>query len=112
MTPAELLVCAQQVLDAAPASTAGNSARLAAVVARQSLEAEICRRCAALGVDVGEASMRSRLLVLRALDDRDTADRLSLLWSQLSGCCHQHAYELSPTATEVRGLCTALARAT
>lgn len=122
-SPAALLAQAQQVLSAAPEATSGNAARLAAVLARQSLEAEIDRRCLAAQIELGQATMRSRLLVLRGLAARDpdhntshpantervTAERLSLLWSQLSACCHHHAYELSPTVAEVRNLCTELA---
>ncbi|MGC4935945.1 hypothetical protein ACLQ3C_19945 [Gordonia sp. DT30] len=105
MTPAELLGYAQQLLRGLGDTTAGNSARLAAVVARQSLEACVDDRCAAVADSCHKASMRSRLAILKALDDRETADRMTYLWGQLSACCHQHAYELSPTVGEVRALC-------
>lgn len=108
MNAAELLGYARRLLDTTPTTTGGNSARLAAVVARQALEYDINVRCAALGFDLPGVSMRSRLLILRSLDDRDAAERLASLWSQLSECCHQHAYELSPTVPEVRGLCVTL----
>ncbi|MGW0040036.1 hypothetical protein [Gordonia sp. NPDC003376] len=105
MTPLELLGHAQHLLDESSNATAGNSARLAAMMGRQALEQYVRARCAELNVDYDGRSMRTRLLILRSLDDVDNADRLASLWSQLSACCHQHAYELSPTVTEVRALC-------
>lgn len=109
MTTAELLAYAQQLLRGLGDSTSGNASRLAAVVARQALEATVLERCDAVNASCQGATMRSRLGILKALDDRATADRLASLWHQLSACCHQHAYELSPTVGEVRTLCEGLA---
>lgn len=109
MTPAELLAYAQQLLRGLGDSTSGNASRLAAVVARQALEATVLERCGVVNAPCEGATMRSRLAILKALDDRATADRLASLWHQLSACCHQHAYELSPTVGEVRSLCDGLA---
>ncbi len=110
MTPPELVAYAQRLLDGLGDSTSGNSSRLAAVVARQAVEMWVEQRCAAVGADCDRATMRSRLAILRALDDRERTDRMASLWHQLSGCCHQHAYELSPTVGEVRGLCEGWAK--
>lgn len=110
MTPVELLGHAQRLLDeSSDDPTAGNSARLAAMMGRRALEQYVHSRCLELGVDYEGRSMRTRLLILRSLDEADTADRLASLWSQLSACCHQHAYELSPTVAEVRTLCAGVA---
>lgn len=103
MTPAELLAYADRLLQGI--GIAGDTSRLAALLARQALEMIVNERCVALGADCSRASMRSRLAVVRALDDRNVADALTSLWHQLSACCHQHAYELSPTTAEVRELC-------
>jgi hypothetical protein len=84
----------------------GHSARLAAFLARQALEDIISARCAALGADVPEANMRSKLVILRSLDTTQAADAATVAWHRLSAVCHHHAYELSPTASEVRHLCT------
>lgn len=108
-TPAELLRRAEQLLDGQLAGTDGNSSRLAAVLARQALEAIVIDRCRAVGAEVGLASMRSRLVVLRALDRADLAAYAASAWQNLSAACHRHAYELSPTAPEVRGYCEAVA---
>ncbi len=111
MTPAELLAYAQQLLRGLGDSASGNASRLAAVVARQALEACVDERCAAVDARCDGATMRSRLAILKSLDDRDSADRLALLWNQLSVACHQHAYELSPTVGEVRALCEGVSEA-
>lgn len=105
MTPLELLAYAQQLLVGLSSSTSGNSSRLAAVVARQAVEECVNQRCIAVGAPCERATMRSRLALLKALDDPQLADQLASLWHQLSACCHQHAYELSPTVGEVRALC-------
>lgn len=105
MTPTELLGFAQQLLRGLGDSTSGNASRLAAVVARQAVEVLIEQRCVAVGASCDRATMRSKLAILRALDDPQRADQLASLWHQLSDCCHQHAYELSPTVVEVRALC-------
>lgn len=105
MTPFELLAYAQQLLAGLGKSTSGNSSRLAAVVARQAVEECINERCEAVGAPCDRATMRSRLALLKALDDSQRADQLASLWHQLSASCHQHAYELSPTVGEVRALC-------
>ena len=111
MTPTELLAYAQQLLRGLGDTTSGNASRLAAVVARQALESCVDDRCAAAGAPCDRATMRSRLAILKVLDDRATADRLASLWHQLSAACHQHAYELSPTVGEVRALCEGVAMA-
>ena len=75
------------------------------MVARQAVEVLIEQRYVAVGASCDRATMRSKLAILRALDDPQRADQLASLWHQLSDCCHQHAYELSPTVVEVRALC-------
>ena len=72
MTPEEALAGAQRLLDESDTTVAG--ARLAAFVARQALEQLVDERCRALGADCPDASMRSKLVVLRALGDPDEAD--------------------------------------
>ena len=47
--------------------------------------------------------MRAQLICLRTyLGDADLAARAGHAWSALSRACHHHAYELAPTATELR----------
>jgi hypothetical protein len=46
--------------------------------------------------------MRSRLIVIRALYDEETAALAEIAWTGLSSLCHHHAFELTPTVTEAR----------
>lgn len=108
-TPAELLRRAEQLLDGQLAGTEGNAARLAAVLARQALEITVEDRCRAVGADVELASMRSRLVILRALDDPAVAAQAASAWQHLSAACHRHAYELSPSVSEIRSQCDSTA---
>lgn len=108
-TPAELLRRAEQLLDGQLAGTEGNAARLAAVLARQALEITVVDRCRVAGADVERASTRSQLVILRALDDPDLAARAASAWQNLSAACHRHAYELSPSVSEIRTQCEAIA---
>ena len=110
MTPAEALAGAQRLLDAS--DTTVNGARLAAFVSRQALEQLVDQRCRALGADCPDASMRSKLVVLRALGDPAEADVAEQAWNGLSAACHRHPYELEPAGGEVRDLCAAVAELT
>lgn len=79
--------------------------RIAAFLIRQALEAEVSARCARLIVSIDHpVRMRSRLLVLRALDQSGIAAKAEYAWNALSRACHHHAYELAPTASELQHL--------
>ncbi|WP_037138652.1 hypothetical protein [Rhodococcoides fascians] len=104
MTSAVSLLNAERLL-AGNTGGSGNSARLAAFLARQALEDLVDERCNALGVHAPDASMRSKLVILRALDAVERADAAALAWNRLSSVCHHHAYELAPTVAEVHHLC-------
>lgn len=77
--------------------------RMAAWLARSALESGVVRRLEGLGHDTRGASMRSRLTCLHVLDEERASDA-EFAWHRLSGACHQHAFELAPTAGEVRRL--------
>ena len=47
---------------------------------------------------------------LTALDETDAGRVLAASWYELSGYCHHHAYELSPTASQVRGVVATVLR--
>lgn len=47
--------------------------------------------------------MRAQLLVLRTKAGGDVARQAAAAWHGLSRACHHHAYELAPTAAELRG---------
>lgn len=100
-----LLRESERILNGATGPGSGNSARLAAFVARQAVEALIDERLKVVGAECAGASMRTRLAILRSLDGAERTAQIEFAWNQLSACCHHHAYELAPTVGEVRVLC-------
>lgn len=60
--------------------------------------------CCALGVDVPSATVRSRLVILRALDTTERADAAGNAWSRLCSVWHDHAYDLAPLCPRFRDL--------
>ena len=61
-------------------------------------------------VDPGLASMHVQLICLTIAygDDPLLVSDLANAWDQLSRACHHHAYELTPTTTEVQHLISCL----
>jgi hypothetical protein len=61
-------------------------------------------------VDPGMASMHMQLICLTIAyrDDPALVSDLANAWDQLSRACHHHAYELTPTTSEVRHLVSRL----
>lgn len=107
MKAVELLGQAQAILTTR--SAGGLSARMAAFLARRALEEVIDARCIRLDARAPRATMRSQLLILRALDDPDIGTRAAVAWNRLSNACHLHAYEMQPSVTEVEQLCGVVA---
>lgn len=107
MKAAKLLEQADTVLKVNAAS--GQSARMAAFLARQALEDVIDVRCLRLDARARGASTRSQLSILRSLDDPDLARRAATAWHRLSNACHLHAYEMQPSVAEVQHLCGVVA---
>lgn len=106
-----LLARADVTLSNPSPATAGNTARLSAFLARQAVEDLVEERCEQLcGVTVAGATMKAKLAVLKSLDTTPAGSVLVAAWHQLTGHCHQHAYQLSPTTVEVRAECEAVAR--
>jgi hypothetical protein len=110
---AEALLARADALLAAPGPTVvGNSARLAAFLARQAVEDLIDARCALLcGVQIVVGTAKAKMAVLKSLDSGPAGTVLIGAWHRLTGFCHQHAYQLSPTVEEVREECRAVERA-
>jgi hypothetical protein len=103
MSAVELLGQARRILTAR--GTGGSSSRMAAFLARRALEEVVEQRCVVLAASAPWASTRSKLLILRALDTAEAADRAALAWNRLSNACHLHAFEMQPSTTEVEQLC-------
>lgn len=94
--------------DAALAGTSelpkGTRARIAAWYTRGALENVTTELLIGrMTSDPAELTMASRLACLRVLRP-ELSDDASHAWWALSRVCHQHAYELTPTATEVTHL--------
>jgi hypothetical protein len=105
MNADQLLQRAKEILNGSGTAARPRRMRIAAFLIRQALEEEVSARCAHLVARIDHpVRMRSRLLVLRALDQSGTAAKAEYAWNALSRACHHHAYELAPTASELQHL--------
>jgi len=95
------LAAAHSLLSYSDAATAGLWPRAAALLARQALEQGLNDFWLKRAPGVEDSSRRSQLLCLRSYADEQLAEEASHTWAALSGACHHHAYELSPTASEL-----------
>lgn len=106
-----LLARAEALLDEPSGAAVGNSARLAAFLARQAVEDLIDARCTQLcGTPNIVATTKAKLAVVKSLDTTPAGAALVEAWHQLTGFCHHHAYQLAPTVAEVREQCRAVTR--
>jgi hypothetical protein len=83
------------------------SLRMVCWLLRSALEQTYRELVGAQGADLGRSSNRAALICLRALYDEsapDLADDAEAAWTRLSRAVHHHAYELSPTLSEVKDL--------
>jgi hypothetical protein len=101
--PRDLLDMAEALLRRADPATAGLWPRASALLALHALEAGVVRVWERQTLQLGSCPMRAQLICLRTyLEDADLAARTGHAWSALSRACHHHAYELAPTAAELR----------
>jgi hypothetical protein len=101
-TPTEVLAMARQLLDRASPETAGLWPRAAALLGRQALEMAVDEYWVARRIPLDSCGTRQQLICLREyLDDADLAGRVHHSWNELTRACHQHPYELPPTAAEL-----------
>lgn len=101
-TPAALLEQASAVLlEASPYSN-----RAACWIARAALEDAVDDLLASRQRSVPKATMRSKLTLLQVGfgQDDEVPARAEYAWSGLTQACHHHAFELAPSAAEVRHL--------
>jgi hypothetical protein len=103
-----LVTVARDLLERSDPMTAGIWPRATALLARQALEAALddLWRIRAPGIE--HCSVRAQLLCLPYYVNgaAELADRVGYAWAGLSRACHQHPYELSPTASELLGWLT------
>lgn len=103
VTTRELLYRAIDLLERPTSGTVGLWPRATAVLTRQALERGLTEVLSAKVGGIQRAPVRAQLLCLRILlEDTATADEVNLAWWALSRACHHLAYELPPTAAELR----------
>lgn len=102
-TPAGLLRHARTLVDTPSRATAGLWPRAAALLARQALEEAVDAVWARRAPGLERLSARAQLACLpEYLPDRELAGEVSFTWAALSDACHQHGYDVGPTAQELR----------
>lgn len=102
--PERLLAAARSLLERPDARTAGLWSRAAAHLARQALELLLDDFWSQRAPGTEGTSTRAQLICLPAYLGRNgLASQVAYAWNALSHACHHHAYELSPTASELRG---------
>jgi hypothetical protein len=102
MTPAELLAEADRLLTAAVPGTRGRWPKACAWLIRMALEKALDDYWAHVLPAAAECGMRPQLLLLPRYADRTTAEEARDAWLGLARATHHHAYDLAPTATELR----------
>lgn len=99
-----LLDHADRLLDGAYGLEA-RGPRIAALLARSVLEDWLDEQNVSwVQRTSGYPTTRSKLVALETLRGRQLAERAKRLWHGLSRAVHRHAYELQPSAAEVRDL--------
>lgn len=84
--------------------------RVAAFLARRALEDAVMAWCRTVSVHLDRTTMRSKLIVIRVLHGEEIANVACAAWAGLSQACHYHAYELAPSAAQLRRLLDLVAR--
>jgi hypothetical protein len=103
--PAQLVGMARELLTHASPKTAGLWPRAAALLARNALEMAVDDYWARRRIPLTSCPTLAQLICLREyLGDDDLAGRVHHAWNALSRACHQHPYELAPTAAELGAL--------
>jgi hypothetical protein len=97
-----LLDNARTLLQRFDPATAGIWPRATALLTRQALELTLDELWKRRAPGLERCSARAQLLCLPSyVRDQELARQVSYAWSGLSRACHQHAYELPPTSTEL-----------
>ena len=93
---------AREILQRGSPQTAGLWPRAAALLGRQALEMAVDEFWATRRIPLESCPTRQQLICLREyLGDEALAGRVHHAWNALSNACHQHPYELAPTAAEL-----------
>ena len=109
--PESLLAAARELVEQPRGATTGLWPRAAALLARRALEDALDALWARRAPGLERASARAQLTCLPDyLPDRELAAETAYAWAALSRACHHHAYELGPTAEELRAHFAAVER--
>lgn len=101
--PDRLLDAARRLLERPEARTTGLWPRAAAYLTRQALELLLDELWRKRAPGTEQTSTRAQLICLPSyLQNNRLSGRVSYAWNALSHACHHHAYELAPTAGELR----------
>jgi hypothetical protein len=105
VTPEELLAAADQLLTSPVPGAGAQWPRACALLIRLALEMTLDRFWVRVLPEAAECGMRQQLLLLPLYtgDMPEAAGLARDAWLGLAGAAHHHAYELAPTAGELRG---------
>lgn len=104
MTQSGLLDYAEAIIDGKIELRACGP-RAAALLARCVFEQWLDEQCSSwVQAAQPRPTTRSKLVVLGTRQGRKVGQEATRLWAGLSRAVHQHAYELQPSASEVRAL--------
>lgn len=101
-TGGQLLDAAGELIGSVVPGTRGVWPRTAAFLIRLALEESLDELWAGVQPGLADCAMRAQILCLPAYAGEEVAGRAAAAWSGLSQACHYHAYELAPTAAELR----------
>jgi hypothetical protein len=110
MTPTQLLNEAERLLTAEVPGTRGLWPRACAWLIRLALEQALDDYWTRRLPEATMCGMRPQLLLLPAYAGKEIAQLAADAWLGLARATHHHAYELGPTAAELRGWHTAITR--
>jgi hypothetical protein len=99
---AELLGAAERMLSSAPPEGSAHWPRTCALLTRLALESAMDRYWSRVLPSAARCSMRPQLLLLPRYAGDEGATLAREAWLGLSRAAHHHAYELAPTAGELR----------
>jgi hypothetical protein len=102
MTPQQLLAEADRLLTTAIPGTQARWQRACTWLIRLALEETLDQYWADELPEAALCGMRPQLLLLPAYAGTSIAERARDTWTGLSRAAHHHAYELAPTAAELR----------
>ena len=102
MNSDELLTDANRLLTDVVPGSRGRWPRCCAWLIRLALEQSLDEYWARVLPEGAECSMRAQLLLLPRYADADTVEDAAETWLGLARVTHHHAYDLAPTAAELR----------